>query len=160
MKPFNEFVNESSDAKTADDLVAAIETSFKKYFKDSYINVKFTTNLGASIYVAFALGKDKSEWNNSIFENDPFAIKMHVFGLKKDGTFGPKLEVEGGGGISIKDPTGRFHSQTVKVFRKFSGDYAKIVKGFDNYFKKMHTATKENLEGVQGLVDFDVAKKL
>lgn len=142
-------VNEASQM-TVDEFVKALEAEVKKSFPKSYISVRASTNLGASIMFQFALGKDKSQWTNGIIQNDPlFSSWMIGWNSFTEGHFiKDKIEAELSTGGSLKvnpDPGSHMALGSVKIgWRKKTDTPEKIVKYFGNYFKKVQTTLKAN----------------
>ena len=66
----NYTINEAT--MTVDEFTKNLESTIKKIFPKSFVRARASTNLGSSISLMFALGKDKSEWTNGIIENDAF----------------------------------------------------------------------------------------
>ena len=139
---------------TVDDFIKGLESAIKKSFPKSYINAKASTNLGASIHLTFALGKDKSEWQNGIIENDPlfhrFMIGWNSF---TEGHFiKDKIEAElsVGGTLKVNPEEGsRMALGRVKIgWRKKTAPPDKIVQYFGNYFKKAQKVLKDNKDNL------------
>ena len=152
-------------ASSAAELVADIESTFKKHFPNSFINARHSKGIGNSIMVTIALAKDKMEAPNKIIDNDPmlanFAIHMNSNQIDDSGEFtGEPLVIERfrGAGLSWHGQDG---FNRIKVpFRKTTGDPAKIIKALDRHFQRLSDAVKENAEALNAKHDFDVTKKV
>lgn len=70
MEAYNK-VFEAKGPMKVSEFMSALESAIKKSFPKSLVRVQASKNLGSSIGVVFALGKDKSEWANGIIHNDP-----------------------------------------------------------------------------------------
>jgi hypothetical protein len=66
-------------------MVENIKETITNIFPNSYVHVKYDTNICPSIVVRFALGKDKSEWKNGIIENDNGYTIICIFDFDKEG---------------------------------------------------------------------------
>jgi hypothetical protein len=164
-----ESINEASiqapQGSDAEKLVDGIESAFEKNFKNSFINVTFTSGLGYYIFVAYALGKDRSEWTNSIFENDPMATKILVHDFDREGMFtGKRYEADPamGGNLLIAPAEGsRMAFDRVKVWRKFSSpDIDKFIKQWEKHFAKLKKAIVDNADNMPPRLPLDIRKKL
>lgn len=152
-------------AASAAELASEIETTFKKYFPNSFIKSRYDVNIGKSVMVTIALAKDKTEATNKILDNDPmlanFAVHLDPNQIDDTGNFtGEPLVVERfrGSGLSWHGPDG---FNRVKVpFRKTTGDPSKIIKALDTHFQRLKAAVKDNVEALNQKLDFDVNKKV
>jgi hypothetical protein len=149
----NESLNEAS-SMTVDEFVKKLEATIKKIFPKSYIQIYASKNLGASITFRFALGKDKSEWVNGIIQNDPlFHTWMIGWNSFTEGHFiKDKIEADMsvGGTLKIKPEEGSYMAfGRVKIgWRKKTDTPDKIIKHFDNYFKKVKQTLKSNKDNL------------
>lgn len=159
---FNRFIkdlNEASGLMTVDEFVKKLEATVKKIFPKSFIQVYASTNLGSSITFKFALGKDKSEWNNGIIQNDPlFHVWMIGWNSFTDGHFiKDKIEAElsVGGSLAVRPEEGSYMAQgRAKIgWRKKTAPPDKIIQHFDGYFKKMKKVLKDNKDN---LLDYHI----
>ena len=57
--------------------IEQVKRVFIKHFPDSYINFRKLV-LGGGMSVTIALGKDKTEWTNGIFNNDPMCNHFFI----------------------------------------------------------------------------------
>lgn len=152
MQSFIEFLSEQ-ELQTGEQLAKSIEQLFTKYFKKSYIFSEYDTNLQPSITIRYALGKSKDEYPNGIIRNDPIYETISIFGFNKDGSQKGNFDISvASGSILVPSETPHKVFDYIKVWRKFSGDEKKILKGFDNYFKKLYDTVKQNEEKVQKVV--------
>ena len=130
-------------------LCKGIRKVFKSVFPDSYMRCSFSANISPSVFVAYALGKEKSEFENGIFENDPIATKITILGFDKEGNINvPQFVAKGstGGGVYLKSRT------TVKVWRNFKASTVEsAISRFENHFKKLAATLEANEENLQKL---------
>lgn len=135
---------------TVDEFIKGLESTVKKLFPRSYIDLRASTNLGASITFRFALGKDKSEWQNGIIQNDPlFHVWMIGYNSFTEGHFiKDKIEAELSVGGSLKvNPEERSYMAlgSVKIgWRKKTAPPDKLIQYYGNYFKKVKKVLKDN----------------
>ena len=161
MKTFKEFIAEADNEKTVEDLISAIESSFGKYFKDSHLSVSFSKSIEPSAIVRFTLGKGTEEYPSGMARNDPMYNTISVFGFDDDGNVDGRMKVSDSAKLRMVDSTGRSHSKTMKIGRRFSGSYDQVVKGFDKMFANLRDAVKSNLDDVQKVSGkMDVKKKV
>lgn len=116
-----------------------IKNIILKYFKRSYAHVKATHNLGDSIIITFALGKDGSEWANNIIHNDPAHTLIFVRGFNKDGSLLDKQQTEMSmGGL-------RLAGERIRIpYNKKTGTKDQVLKHIDQYFKKLRELVDEH----------------
>ena len=131
--------------------IKSVENVIKKYFPKSFISVSFSTNIVPSILVRFAIGKDKSEWSNGIWQNDPMWHTIHIgMGqIKKDGEIPEKLTAESpvAGNIMTKD------FKRIKVgFRKKTGTPDQVLKHLDAFYKKAKQLFVANKDKIADIV--------
>jgi len=135
---------------SVDEFVKELESTIKKIFPKSYIQVQASTNLGSSIHLQFALGKNKSEWENGIIHNDPLHHKWMIgWNSSTEGHFiKDKIEAELliGNSLSIKPEEGSYMAQgRVKIgWRKKTAPPDKLIKYFGDYFKKVKKVLMDN----------------
>lgn len=146
-------VNESSQI-TVESFLKEMETAIKKSFPNSYININASTNLGSSIHLTFALGKDRSEWENGIIENDVLFHRFMIgYNSFTEGTFiKDKIEAEAivGGSLTVEPPNSMYALGRVKTgWRKKTATPEKMVKAFENYFKKVKQVLKDNVKNMR-----------
>lgn len=149
---------------TVDDLTKEVKKTFEKYFPDSFIRVSYSSSFSKSISIRFALGKDNSEFNNKIIENDPmYSLAFIWFDSKSvdeaGNIVGPMvLESSVGKGLAWNGPDG---FNRIKVpFRKTTGDVDKIMKALNRYFGRLKDAVKANADSINAAVSFDANKKV
>lgn len=153
-------INEGTTPMSVSDFVKTLESSIKKIFPTSLISIKSATNLGASIHLYFALGKDRSEWANGIIQNDSLYHLMMIGwnSFTEDHFIKDKIEAEltVGGRLKI-DPQGgsRMAFDFVKIgWRKKKDTPEKIINHIVNYFKKVKQVLMDNKDK---LPEFDKA---
>jgi hypothetical protein len=151
---YDRLLMNEANMPTVDEFVKSLETEIKKIFPKSYIEVRASTNLGASISLRFALGKDKSEWQNGIIQNDPlFHAFMIGWNSFTEGHFiKDKIEAElsVGGGLKV-DPAAGSHMayDRVKIgWRKKTAPPDKMVKAIGDYFKKVKQVLMSNKDRI------------
>lgn len=153
-KVMEKYLGEAAKIETVDDFVSNLESTVKKIFPKSFILSKASTNLGSSISLVFALGKDRSEWVSGIIENDPlfhrFMIGWNSFA---EGRFiKDKIEAELSTGGSLKiNPEQGSHMAFGRAkigWRKKTDTPDKIVDYIGNYFKKVKKVLMDNKENI------------
>jgi hypothetical protein len=163
---YEKMLNEAGQKMTVDEFVKNLESTIKKIFPKSYINAKASTNLGASIHLTFAFGKDKSEWGNGIIENDllfhRFMIGWNSF---TEGHFiRDKIEAElsVGGGLKVEPDEGSHMAfGRVKIgWRKKTAPPDKILTHFSNYFKKARKVLTDNKDRIPQRDMEQIGKKI
>ena len=157
-------VLEGTNIQTAQQLAQEIEKTFQKYFPQSGINAKYTTNISPSIMVTIALAANKSEAPNNIIENDPMMARfaMHLEGsvVKETGMLSGDITVERFTGVGLGWHSSNGYQKIKVPFRKTTGDPQKILKAFDRHFSRLRDAVKENAEELNAKLSFDVTKKV
>lgn len=139
---------------TVSEFMKQLEAAIRKYFPKSFVRIQSSKNLGSSIFLSFAIGKDKSQWLNGIFENDPVASKFMIgFDSFADDKFiKDKIlaEIISGGSLTIKpEPGSHLAFSRVKLgWRKKTATPDKIIKHFENYFKKMKKIVNDHKEDI------------
>jgi hypothetical protein len=73
-----------------------IESAILRHFPNSFVRVGLSTTLGKSVFIAFTLGKDKSNYSNGIPQNDPMALTFHIFFKGNDISNLDNLSLESG----------------------------------------------------------------
>lgn len=135
---------------TVDEFIKGLESNIKKIFPKSFVKVQASGNLGTSIFVTFALGKDKSEWVSGIIHNDPLHHQWMIgFNSFAENAFiKDKIEAEIsiGGSMKTKPEEGSFMAfGRAKIgWRKKTDTPEKIIVHFTNYFKKMKQVLMAN----------------
>jgi hypothetical protein len=150
MKPYKRLFKEDANSN-ANELSQEIEKEILKIFPKSYVDVKFDSHIFPGITIKFGLGKDKSEWPNGYWENDPAQMFIFIRGqkesdLSKDGTINGLLYVENKSGSFLIKPTDRFMAYSkIKVpFRKTIGNGEKIIQYLKKYFLTFKKALQDN----------------
>jgi hypothetical protein len=146
----------------AEDYIKKIENIIKAIFPNSFIKISINKwERSGSIFIHFALGKDKNEWNQGIIDNDPLHTKLRLYGSIDSNTNNMKdkikLEMVLGDSIILKekDETG-YRSKKVKIgFRTSIGTPEKILKSIQNYFIKAKNILKEYKDKIK---DFELIK--
>lgn len=138
------------------EFVLEIEKTYKKYFKDSRINVDFSTNLYSSIMITCYIAKDGSDVYNGILENDILSIRFSIDtehgAFNKDITEDSEIPnnlvlVNDHNMYLIKPQYKHYAYGSRKIsFRKTRGDHTKIIKTLDRFFKKLHISLVDDLE--------------
>lgn len=150
MEAYNKILEAKKAPMTVDEFMKELEKAIRKSFPKSYVNIQASTNIGASIHVVFAIGKDKSEWSNGIIQNDPMIHKFMIgFRQFSEGVFTSEkilAELSQGGTLMIMPEEGSYMAfGSVKLgWRKKTATPDKIVKHFENYFKKAKQILKNN----------------
>lgn len=93
MKPYKSMFKE--EVNNATQLAEELLTELKKIFPRSYWNIQFSSKIYPSIGISFALGKDKSEWANGIFDNDNARQSLRIGNFNDDGSFKDSFKIEG-----------------------------------------------------------------
>ena len=154
MEKIKSVFNESYQ-NNAVEFVSKIEQEIKKIFPKSYADVEFSKGLGTSIVIAFALGKDKSEWVNGYFENDLVAMRMFIWGkqddnITREGEIVGDLELKNDSSSFVIKPTDKYTAYSrVKVpFRKATGNPDKILVYIKKYFTNFKKVLQDNRENM------------
>jgi len=135
-------LNEENSEMTGSEFTAEIEKLIKSYFPNSYVKIKFSTDLGfPSIFGYFALGKDKSEWTNGIIHNDPAHTVFSIYGFDKTGQQLKSLTLNGSiygyYGKNVKDKAGWRNI-------KSNGTQSTVLKALDKYFSNLDKLVKSD----------------
>ena len=138
----------------------AIEDAYHRYLPNSYIRARFNSNLGESISITTMLAASTDECSNHICQNDPIYGTFFIHGLK-DGKLPATFTVEGGygGTLYVKDPTGHLAYNRIRIYRKVSGDAARVLAGMTKFFEKLAATIKTNIDNIKD-VPFDVKSKV
>jgi len=151
----NTTLNES--LMTVDEFISKLESTIKKIFPKSFIKAYASTNLGSSISLTFALGKDKTKWTNAIIQNDPlFHSWMIGWNSFTEGHFIKEkiqAEISVGGSLRVNPEEGsRMAYGRAKIgWRKKTASPDKIIIHFENYFKKAKKVLKDSLD--KGIIE-------
>ncbi len=143
-----------SSSMTVDDFIKKLEGTIKKSFPTSHVVARASKNLGSSIFLQFALGKNKSEWQNGIIQNDPlFSTWMIGWNAFTDGYFiKDKIEAElsSGGSLTVNAEEGSHMAYGSKKigWRKKTAPHDKIIAYFGDYFKKVKKVAKDNKHNI------------
>jgi hypothetical protein len=133
-----------------EDMAEQAKEVFKKVFPHSFINASVGKLGEPSVLLKIALGTDKSEFSNGIIQNDPMHTVIMIDGWNRDGSTRDKFTVENNSnsGLTVKaSPENKMYAfERIKIWRKFSGDKAKVLSGLEKYFVKVKEAIKENLD--------------
>ena len=128
-----------------DQFAEEVKTIYKNYFPESLCAVRFSTNIGAALFIDFYLAGDASECPNNYLINDLFKCSFVIF--FKDGTTkGSKFDtqtIECSGSKILTKPESKYLAfDTVKVpFRKTTGNATKILYALRKYIDKLYTTT-------------------
>jgi hypothetical protein len=149
MSKANKVISLLEDETTAADTLAEdIKKAILSIFPDSYVTAKFKVTLGEAISIFFLLGKDSTEWVNSIEHNDPAYTRLFVYNMKRDGSITEPLTLErstSSGGILVKATDPNYAYGHLKVpFRKTTGDADAILKAVKAYFEKLKKTLQDN----------------
>lgn len=146
----NETLNEGT--MTVDEFIKKLDSTVRKTFPKSKVNIWSSTNLGSSINFHFALGKNKGEWVNGYMDNDPLLHKFSIgWNSFTEGHFiKDKIQAEliQGGSMTVQPEAGSHMAFGRKKigWRKKTATPEKIITHFDTYFKKMKKVLTDNVE--------------
>ena len=147
MKSYKELIREiqlTEGVETPEDVMAGIETAFKKSFPNGWIDIEIRNMLGMDS-ISFTLGLigDKSQWGNGIQMNDPMHHTFVVY--YKDGVYEAS---NSRGRIYLKPDEGTHYAMKgLKTnFRKSKGSADKVLKAFTTWFPRLKTLVKDNEE--------------
>lgn len=161
---YEKMLSEASKIMTVDEFIKGLESVIKKSFPKSFVKVQASGNLGTSIFVTFALGKDKSEWQNGIIHNDPLHHQWMIgFNSFTENAFiKDKIEAElsVGGSLTIQPEEGSHLALgRAKIgWRKKTAPPEKLIPYFGNYFKKVKKVLVDNKENLTEY-GYEIAKK-
>ena len=150
MKFKSYILNEASKKMSVSEFISATEKAIRKSFPKSFLRIRSSKGLGTSIDIAFTIGKDKSEWSMGIPENDPMLHKfMIAWNQFTDNTFTSEkilAEINQGGSLTVQPEEGSYMAfGSIKIgWRKKTATPDKIVKHFENYFKKAKKVLRDN----------------
>jgi hypothetical protein len=147
--------NTTTKYKDGNEMASDIQDTIQKIFSKSFVSARFQSNIAPGITLFFALGKDKSEFENGIVHNDPMHHVIHIgtgeFGengeipnkIKMDAGIGGKLYVLGKETMS---------GDRIKLgWRMKNGTPEQIVKTLKDYFTKARKIYDENKERIRSL---------
>jgi hypothetical protein len=119
-------------------LVVAFKEGFEVAVNKHFIDVATSVRPGAlggnSVFLHFTLGKDKTEWQNGVSNNDPVNFLAYITQLDED-----KYVVEfSRASIGGLKPTEKFYAQSsIKIrTRKTTGNAQKILSTVDKVLGK------------------------
>lgn len=137
---------EDAGSSDSDKLAEELQSVITGIFPNSRAAVKFSTNLAPSIRISFTLGKDKDEYVNGIYNNDPAHTSLWVEGMEKDGSISKSLVLSmSQGSIFVKSTSPYMAYDRIKVpFRKTTGDKAAITKAVKTYFERLKKLLQDN----------------
>lgn len=130
------------------DFQSEISNIIKSHFPNSYLHISGSSLGGrtnGSMFIHFAIGKDKSEWNHGIIHNDRGHTQIWIHGGfdVETGEVVGKLELQGSIiGYYMKNPPIRTDKCGWRNLKANVTD-AKILKAIDSYFNKMAIKYKE-----------------
>lgn len=147
----------------ADLLSKEITKAWHEVFPHSFINA-FAEHTGNSsdICIKTALGKDKTEFSNGIWQNDPLFGVYFIWGFKADGSYGPKIQLDSSSASvsGIKPPAdSNLYYSSIKFFRKITCEPEKMLPKIKQMFKKIHDIVKENKDNFVN-PEFPISSKL
>ncbi len=132
-----------------DEVIKEIEKSFKKYFPKGFIDVSGEKDFaGKTITVQWGLVGDERYLPNKIRRNDPMYGVQVIF-VRDGGVY----ETSGGThGLHLKPSKDSYLAMELLKhrLRKTKGDGQKMIKTFDNFFKKLAQMVKENKDKIYG----------
>jgi len=165
IEAYNKILMNEAKTMKVSEFIDSLEKAIKKSFPKSLVIVRASKNLGSSIDVRFALGKDKSEFANGIIHNDPlYHILMIGWNEFVDDHFIKDkitLDKPSVGGILTTMPEEGSYMALGRVklgFRKKTAPPEGIIKHLDNYFKKVKKILKDNMDNLTDK-DRELAKK-
>lgn len=126
---------------TANELQAAVTTAFHKYFPNGSIRIS-PLALGGGVAIFCGLIGDIEDVSAKIRANDPITFRSYIHkGIKFNDSEVElqDLEVEFDGvWVTCITEKPHMYAESRKVsVRKIKGDTAKIIAGYDKYFKKL-----------------------
>ena len=152
----------------AEKLASDIKKAFKKHFPKSLMFAEYKSGIsGHVINIRYTLGSGKSEYNNGIWQNDPIASSLFIYGFDRKGSgvqVDPKLvaEMVMGGTVSVNATESHYAFGSVKVWRKISSKSPNdMLKSLDKYFAKLKQTVKDNADNMDSLrLSYDVKRKV
>ena len=142
---FKELFNINEQIES-EDFSDKIKNIMLKYFPNSYANAKYSKGFKDSIYGVFTLGKDKSEYQNGIHNNDPLIHTFHIWFKQND-----KYDLEWSqGSMTVKPDKPYMAYGRVKtgIRDKNNASSDEILKTLDNFFKKLPSIIKTNADKI------------
>jgi hypothetical protein len=154
------FINEShrTDAEI-DAMLNSIKDNILTLFPDSYVSVGHSRRMAHSGHIIFALGKDKSEWENGYIDNDPAHHKFYLW--LEDEKIEVKLQV--GGGLYVKPAEGSYMAlDRVKCnWRNMKiANHGAIIKNVTAYFANLKDIIASNLDNMRPFDKEVAARKI
>lgn len=155
MKPYKPLFESVADSVA--DFSAELQSAVQKIFPKSYVSVKFAKQFYASMTLYFALGANKSEYENGYIENDPAYTIISIDGvhendITRDGQIVGPLSVKMlQGGIYTKPEPGSFNALgRIRVdLRKTSGmTPEKTIAVIEKYFLRLKQVLKDNQDSM------------
>lgn len=144
----------STHYEVSDDLMEFMENIGKaiaKHFPKSYISVDYSKSFHASITVKFTLGKEKKNYVNGIWNNDPaiqtFSIDSKD-GVMQSGQLPEKMNIDsyraGSFMVTSENPLYVYDSIKVGWRKKSNVSPEKIIQHLDNFFGKLKKSIWDN----------------
>lgn len=133
-----------------------VEKAYNKYFPNSKVFVKLSTNLYRSISINCCIAGSQNEVYNNIWENDMLKLTFTVDTLQ--GEFNKSITEESELPNDLKlevhrknyliKPASNYlvYDGRVLKFRKTKGDSKKIIATLDKYFKNLHNELQNDLK--------------
>lgn len=142
---------ESTNSMTIPEFMTSVENIYHKYFPNSECAVKFGKNLGSTIWIDCFLAGDKTELPHGYWENDMFAIALHIFlpdGTGENDELPESITMEARSNFIKVKPTNKFLAFDGRKisFRKVTGDGKKVLASFDKFAKRLYDAVNEEYE--------------
>lgn len=142
---------ESTNTMTVSEFMDSIEDTYNKYFPNSYCAVKFSKNLGKTIWIDCYLAKNNKEVSNGYFANDMFSVSFHIYlpdDAEPSSAMPDSVALESTNSwIKVKPSNKYLAFDARKIpFRKSTGNAEKIIGAFDRYVKKLYTIVSEEFE--------------
>ncbi|WP_298751858.1 hypothetical protein [uncultured Arcobacter sp.] len=123
-----------------DAYMAEIEKIGYKYFPKSKVSLSTGTLGSSDVYVRLLLGKDKTEWANGIFNNDPMSLHFAVRLTSK----GYVIEfLANSMYITPTDKHLAFGRKKINVRKSTSKDSKALMKNIDKVFKVAKDTVKD-----------------
>ena len=156
MKSFSQFIVEQTDAVDAGnaELIAGIESAFKKYFPHGRITVADRKSLGRNhVMVNFGMIGNVGELQSRIPDNDPMSAKFMILGDASQ----YEAERSVGIGFNVEAEAGsRNVMGSEKIpFRKAKGDTKKMIAIFDTHFKRLKDFVKSDGDRIYRRKQYD-----
>lgn len=142
-------INESAGSSmTVSEFMEELKKTYNKYFPNSLCSVRFSKNLGSSIWIDCYLAGNIHEVPHNIWQNDMFKICLNIFlpnGTEKDSELPETITLESQYNYMALKPSNKyvaFDSKKVP-FRKTTGDGKKVIASFDKFVKRLYDSVKE-----------------